>query len=141
MATDSVFYPEEATLSALDTWLASPDGPVIARLYSNNLPYLPTRVLGDYVEAAFMGYAPVGPITWPAATINGQGKAQADSPALDFHFTGGSGTATVFGMYFTDDPPSKLKAVVPFLAPVVLSPSNQDLAKVARLTEVSELNS
>lgn len=139
MATENVYIPQVGARSALDHWTAAGDGPALAHLYVNNLVYLPTRVLADYVEASFVGYAPFGPIPWSAAFTNGGGKAQSDSLNCLWTFTGGSGTADVFGIYLTDAAVTKLLAVVPFLVPVTLKPANPSLARVLSLTDRSEL--
>jgi len=136
---DNVYFPQEGAKAALDAFLASTDGPVYARLYDNAVSFDPTRTLADYNEASFTGYNPVGPITWPAASINGEGKAQADSPALDFTFTGGAGTATVQGLYFTDDANTVLIAVVPLVGAMVLTPAQPTLSRIVAMTDVGEL--
>lgn len=139
MATDNIFIPQTGARAALDDWLAALDGPSSARLYVNNLPYLPTRVLADYVEASFVGYAAVGPIPWSPAFTNMAGKAQSDSLNCVWTFTGGAGTAMVFGIYLTDLAGLKLLAVVPLLVPVTLAPANPSLSRVLSLTDRSEL--
>lgn len=139
MTTDFIHVPQAGALSDLAAWLAAADGPLSASLYTSNTPYLPTRVLSDYTLAAFTGYAPVSPIVWGAPFINGSGKAESDSNVLTWTFTGGSGTATVFGILFTDVGITNLRAVVPFLTPHVFSPSSRTLSFQAQLTEVGEL--
>ena len=139
MPTDNVYIPQEGAIAALDAWVQSADGPVLAHLYDNNPAYIPTRVLADYQEASFVGYAPVGPFAWTMAITNGAGKAQVESPGLNFRFTGGSGTAVVYGLYLTDDPATRLLAVVPFLSPFIFSPANPALNRVVQLTDISEL--
>jgi len=136
---DNVYFPQEGAKAALDAFLASSDGPAYARLYDNAVPFDPTNTLADYNEASFSGYAAVGPITWPAASINGEGKAQADSPALDFTFTAGAGTATVQGLYFTDATNTILIAVVPLVGAVILTPAQPTLSRVVAMTDVGEL--
>lgn len=136
---DNVYIPDEGERSALDTWLASADGPALAHLYVNNPVYQPDRVLGDYTEASFVGYSAVGPIAWPASFTNPDSKAESDSPNLTWTFTGGSGSALVYGIYLTDQAVTKLLAVVPFLFPVVLTPGSPTLTRSIQMTDVSEL--
>lgn len=131
--------PNVGALSALEAWLAAADGPLTAILYSSNTPYLPTRVLADYTEASFVGYAPVSPLVWGPTFINGGGKAESDSQLLVWTFTGGAGTAVVYGVLLTDPGITEIRAVIPFLNPFIFSPSNTGLALVAQLTDVSEL--
>jgi len=138
MATESVRLPNDGALTVLDKFLAGSDGPALAHLYDNNVVYSPLNDLADYNESSFVGYAAVGPISWPAAAINPGGKAESDSGTMVWQFTAGAGTATAFGIYFTDDPPTKLLLVVPFLDPFVFSPGNATLSKALKVTEVSE---
>jgi hypothetical protein len=137
--TDNVYVPKQGALSDLDSWIAGDLGASIVRLYASNTPYTPDRVCGDYTEASFVGYAPVGPLSWPPSFTNGSGKAETDSPAISFTFTGGSGTAIVYGIFVTDPSQTKLLLVIPFASPVTLSPSNTSLERVLQVTEVSEL--
>jgi len=138
MATESVRLPNDGALTVLDKFLAGSDGPALAHLYDNNPVYSPANVLADFNEASFVGYAAVGPIAWPAPSINPGGKAESDSGTIAWTFTAGAGTATAFGIYFTDDPPTKLLLVIPFLDPFIFSPGNPTLSKATKLTEVSE---
>jgi hypothetical protein len=139
VATDNVYIPNDGAIAALAAWLASVVGPATARLYDNNLPYLPTRVLADYNEASFAGYAPIVGVAWGVIFLNIAGKAESDSPALNWTFTAGAGTQPVFGIYFTDNPATKLQAVVPFSTPFVFAPANRNMSKLVQLTDVSEL--
>jgi len=136
---DTVYIPEEGAGARLAAWLASSDGPALAHLYDNNPAYNPQRVLADYQESAFTGYAAVGPLGWGGVSTNPQGKAQGSTSPLLWTFTAGAGTAVVYGMYLTDDPPTVLLAVIPFLDAIVLTPGSPNLVKSVRLTDVSEL--
>lgn len=139
MATDQVYIPEEGARARLVAWLAGSDGPSLAHLFDNNPAYNPQRVLADYQEASFAGYAAVGPIAWGGVSTNPQGKAEGASPPISFTFTGGVGTAVVYGLYLTDDPPTKLLAVIPFLDALILTPGAPTVSKSIKLTDVSEL--
>lgn len=139
MSIDSIFIPEEGARARLAAWLASADGPALAHLYDNNPAYNPQRTLADYQEASFAGYAEVGPVGWGGVSTNPQGKAEGSSPPCLWTFTAGAGTAVVYGIYLTDDPPTTLLAVIPFLEPVILTPGSPNLVKSLRLTDVSEL--
>jgi hypothetical protein len=123
----------------LGEWLLVPSGPAIAHLYDNAIVFDRTQVLADYNESSFVGYAAVGPITWPAPSINLEGKAESDSGALTWTFTAGAGTAVVRGMYFTDDPPTRLLLVVPFDEAVILTPAVPQLVQAVKVTEYGEL--
>jgi len=139
MSVDTVFCPKEGAISALDAELAAADGPLYARLYDNAVPYTPDVVVADFNEASFAGYSAVGPITWPAAATNGSGKAESDSPALTWTFTGGSGTAVIYGIILTDPSATKAIRVIPFVPAVVLTPGSPTISRVVQLTDVSEL--
>jgi len=58
---------------------------------------------------------------------------------LNWNYTAGAGTADVFGIYVTDAAKTKLLAVIPFLSPVTLSPSNNTLTRVIQLTCISQV--
>jgi hypothetical protein len=139
MSTDNVYVPEQGALSDLRGWIAGELGAALVRLYVSNTPYLPTRVPADYTEASFVGYAPQGPLAWPAPVTNGAGKAESDSPVVTFDFAAGAGTAIVYGIFVTDPSATVLLLVVPFQAPVTLSPASPQLQRVLQVTEVSEL--
>lgn len=139
MSDPNVFVPKVGATAALSAWLASVVGPANAHLYSSNTIYNPDRVLADYTEASFPGYAPVLGVAWGVIFINVAGKSESDSPALNWTFTGGSGTAPVFGIYLTDATDTFLQAVIPFSSPFVFSPSQPNLSQVIQLTDVSEL--
>jgi hypothetical protein len=139
MTSDNVYVPEQGALSDLRGWIAGELGAALVRLYVSNTPYLPTRVPADYTEASFTGYAPQGPLAWPAPFTNGAGKAESDSPVVTFNYTAGAGTAIVFGIFVTDPSSTVLLLVVPFQSPITLDPANPVLQRVLQVTEVSEL--
>lgn len=138
MATGEIRVPNDGALSVLGEWLAIPAGPALAHLYDNNVIFDRTKVLADYNEASFVGYSSVGPLSWPAPSINLDGKAESDSGPLAWNFAAGSGTAIVFGIYFTDDPPTKLLLVVPFDTAVTLTPAMPNLTQAVQVTEYGE---
>ncbi|SRR5260370_400675 len=139
MASENVFIPKQGRLSDLRSWIAGELGAALVRAYVNNIVYTADRVPADYTEASFAGYAPVGPLAWPAPAINGSGKAESDSPVCSFTFTAGVGTATVFGLYVTDPASTVLLMVIPFISPVVLTPVSPTLARVIQATMTSEM--
>lgn len=139
MTTDNIFIPKQGRLSDLRSWIAGELGAALVRIYVNNVVYTADRVPSDYVEASFSGYAPAGPLAWGAPFINGADKAETDSPAVNFTYTAGSGTATTFGIYITDPSQTVLLAVIPFVSPFVFSPAQANLSKVIQLTATSEL--
>lgn len=137
--SDPLFIPQTGAIAALSSWLAATDKPATARLYVNNIGYLPTRLLTDYTEAAFVGYAPLGPIAWGAVFTNLGGKAETDSSNLSWTFTGGSGSIPVYGIYLTNPLNTKLLAVIPFLSPAILTPGSPTVSRSLQLTDRSEL--
>lgn len=139
MNPETLFVPKVGALQALAAWIGATLGPVTARLYDNNVVYNADRVLADYNEATFAGYAPVDPIAWGAAFTNADGKAESDSAICLWTFTGGAGSATVFGIYLTDSSNTQLMAVIPFVPAVILTPSASSVARMLQLTDVSEL--
>lgn len=139
MANDNVFVPKQGQLSALKGWIAGELGAAIVRLYTNNVVYTPDRVPADFVEAAFAGYVPQGPLAWPAPFTNASNKAETDSPNLTWTYSLLVGTATVFGIYITNPAKTVLLAVIPFQAPVVLTPVSPNLSRQIAVTDVSEL--
>ena len=139
LATDNVFVPQQGAISDLASWIAGDLGSAAVRLYVNNVVYGPTRVCSDYTEASFSGYSPISSPPWGVPFTNSGGKGETDSPALNFTFTGASGTFPIFGMFVTDPSQTKLLLVVPFVIPFVFSPTNPNLSTVLQVTEVSEL--
>ncbi len=139
MSVDSVYVPQSGAMSDLEAWIAGALGSCKVRLYVSNTPYLPTRIPADYTEASFPGYAPVASPAWGSVFINGGGAAETDSPVLTFTFASSSGTATVFGIYVTDSSGTVLLLVVPFQAPVVLSPGSPDVSRSLQVTAISQL--
>jgi hypothetical protein len=139
MATENIYIPKEGALAALAAWIAATLGPVAARLYANDVAYNPDRTLADYTEASFSGYSAVDPITWGTPFTNGDGKAEVDSAACSWTFTGGSGTAIVYGILLTDSANTVLMAVIPFVPAITLSPGSPTVARTIQLTDVSEL--
>jgi hypothetical protein len=138
MSVDTLFVPKQGALSDLADWIAGDLGSCYVRLYVNNVVYTPDRVCGDYTEASFAGYSPASGFSWGAPFTNLAGKAETDSPALTFTFTGATGTHTAFGIFITDAAQSKLLAVIPFLAPVIFSPGSPTETRMVQVTEVSE---
>jgi hypothetical protein len=136
---DNIFVPQGGAIAALTSWLAATDAPLLAHLYVNNINYVPTRVLADYTEASFVGYAAQGPIGWGPVFTNGVGKAESDSPNLTWTFTGATGTFPVFGIYLTNVTITKLLCVIPFLHPVILTPTAPALTRSLQITDRSEL--
>lgn len=139
MSIDSVMIPKEGSLNDLDAWVAGDLGSGYLRLYDNNHVYSADDTVSDYNEATFTGYAPITPPAFGPAFINGGGKAESDSAAATWTYTAGVGTATIFGLFITDAAGTTLLAVVPFQAPVVLSPGSPTLTRVVQMTAVSEL--
>lgn len=139
VSADSLFLPNQGGISDLSNWIAGDLGSAFARLYTNNLVYLPTRVPADFTEAAFAGYSPQGALAWSPPFLNGMGKIETDSRVITFNFTAGSGTQPVFGLYVTDLLKTKLLLVMPFLMPFIFSPANNSLTRVIQLTQMSQL--
>jgi hypothetical protein len=139
MADDTIRVPKQGALSDLRGWIAGQLGPGVARLYSSNTMYTPDRVPADYIEASFVGYSAIAALNWTVPSTNSDGKGETDSKALTWTFTGGSGTATVYGIYVTDPALGVLLLVIPFLTAVNLTPASPSLSKVIKLTAVSEL--
>jgi len=139
MASENIQIPQEGQLSDLAAWIAGDLGSAYARLYISNTPFLPTRVCTDYTEASFTGYAPANPLAFGTPFVNGAQVGETDSGALNWNYTAGAGTADVFGIYVTDAAKTKLLAVIPFLSPVTLSPSNNTLTRVIQLTCISQV--
>jgi len=139
LSTDNVYVPQQGALNDLENWIAGDLGSCRVRLYISNTPFLPTRVVADYTEASFTGYAPIVGPAWGAPFVNGGGQAETDTPTLTWHYTAGSGTATVFGVFVTDSSGAKLLLVVPFQNPEVLSPAINSLNRVLQVTCISQL--
>jgi len=139
MTVQNIYVPQQGALSDLAGWIAGDLGIAYARLYVSNTPYIPTRVCADYTEAAFAGYAPAFPLAWGIPFTNGLGKAEADSAALVWSYTGPIGTHTAYGIYLTNAAKNKLLMVVPFLSLFMFSPTVTTLTYVVQVTEVSEL--
>ena len=139
MTVDNVYIPQQGSLSDLRNWIAGELGSCLVKLYVSNTPYLATNVPGDYTEASFAGYAPIVSPAWPAPFINGSGAAESDSPVLTWTYTAGAGTVTVFGVFITDSTGTELLAVVPFQAPIVLSPASPSLVRSIQLAMISML--
>jgi hypothetical protein len=139
MSSDVVRYPQVGTKSELAGWIAGDLGSCKVKLYSSNTPYLPTRVVGDYTEATFVGYAQISSPAWGTPFTNGAGQAETDSPVLNWTFTGSSGTAQVFGIYITDSAETKLLVVVPFLNPVTLTPTDTVLSRTVAIQAIDSL--
>jgi hypothetical protein len=138
-AEPNVFIPDEGAKNDLDNWVAGDLGSCAVRLYDNNHVFGVTDTVSDYNESSFVGYAPAMSPAWGPPFINGDGKAETDSPGLTWTFTSGSGTAVVYGIYITDSAGTKLLAVIPLLSPVTLSPAQPSLTYVVQITAVSEL--
>lgn len=139
MTTDVVRYPQEGSLSELAGWIAGDLGTCKVKLYSSNTPYVATRVVGDYTEAAFVGYSQISSPAWGTPFVNGSGQAETDSPVLNWSYTGSSGTAQVFGIYLTDSSEAKLLAVVPFVSPVTLTPTDTLLSRTVAIQVIDSL--
>lgn len=137
MSTDNVRIPDQGAESDLASWVAGDLGSAVARLYVSNVTYNKTRVPADYTEASWPGYAPI-PLVFGAVFINANGEAEIDSQALAWTFGGVSGTYDNFGIYVTDSGMSKLLAVVPFLSPQTVSPSQTSVTGVLQITAVSK---
>lgn len=139
MTTQNVYIPQQGDLSDLAGWLAGDLGTAYARLYDTSHVFSPADTPASYHEASFVGYSPVTAMGWGVPFINMAGKAEVDSSALVWAFTGGLGTAPVYGIFVTDPSNTKLLLVAPFLAPIILTPTQPNLSQVLQVTAVSEL--
>ena len=110
-----------------------------ARLYVSDTAWDPANTCADYVEASFVGYAPIDPIFWQPPFINANGAAETDSQVLTWFFLAGVGGATVYGVYVTDPLQTKLLLVLPFVSGYRLTPATNTLSIVIQLAEISEL--
>lgn len=108
------------------------------RLWDNNFVPNKSSVLADFNESSFVGYSPISPAGFAAAFLNGDGKAETDSAALVWTFTGGSGTALVYGWMILDPGAAQVLAFQKFLNPVTLSPGSPNLSRVIQIGAVSE---
>lgn len=69
------------------------------RLFKNNVTPDNTKVIGDFTEATFSGYAAISLTGWSAAAVTAH-VAQSDPTAGTFTIT--SGTQAIYGWYVTD---------------------------------------
>lgn len=139
MSVDSLFLPNQGALSDLASWIAGDLGPAVARLYTNNIVYLPTRVPADFTEAAFAGYVPQASLAWTPPYLNMSSKAETDSRPITFVYSSGSGTVATFGLIVTDVGKTKLLLAMPFQTPFIFSPTQNSLTRVIQVTEMSQL--
>lgn len=139
MTTQNLYVPQQGQLSDLAGWIAGDLGGARARLYVSNTPYLSTRVITDYTEASFPGYAPAGPFAWSAPFINGTNQAETDASPATWALSASSGVYVVFGILVVDSPGTKLLSVVPFVNPFNFTPTTPSLTYVLQMTETSKL--
>lgn len=77
------------------------------RLYTNDPVDSPERVRGDFVQATFGGYVPIGTPKWSPAWLRG-GRAFAVADPVIFRWNGGDVGDPVRGYYVTDGPDGPL---------------------------------
>lgn len=135
----SIYIPQDGQLSDLEGWIAGELGSAEIWLYDTYHAPSPADVPADFNEASFVGYSRLGPVSWGAPFTNGDGKAETDSPVLSWAFTGGSGTADVFGLLVVNAGGTRVLLNMPFLTPVTLSPGSPNLNRIIQLAMVSEL--
>lgn len=107
-------------------------------LWDNNFNPTKDSVLADFTEASFVGYSRFAPPGFAAPFINGDGKAETDSAVLLWTFTGGTGTAVVYGWLIIDQADAKALAFQKFLEPVILTPGSPNLSRVIQIGAISE---
>lgn len=139
MSDDIVRFPHEGDLSELEAWIAGELGTCYARLFDSYVPWDPGNTVADYNEATFTGYAPINGISWGSPFINGDGKAETDSPSLTWTFTAGAGSTDVYGWMLTDSTGTKLLAVCQFVNIVTLTPGQPNLSRVIQVCVVGEV--
>jgi hypothetical protein len=69
-------------------------------LYSNDVSWSPSNVVGDYTEVSWSGYAAIALTSWGSPFTNGSGQAEVDEVIRNFLVAGG-GSYVVQGYYLT----------------------------------------
>jgi hypothetical protein len=106
-----------------NTWLNVSNANI--RLFSNNFTPDPSKVLADFTEATYTGYAAQVLTTAFASSFKViDGKYQSDSATFTFTCTSGS-SQTIYGWYITVNPSGtttvRLSGLFP--APITMAPS------------------
>jgi hypothetical protein len=125
-------FPNNGVQSCFDAWLLNGLNIAAIRLYANNPVYTPAIAPSAYVEAAFPGYIPILTPPWNGPYLNDEGVFQIDSGPCLWQFRSNASSATVEGIYVTDLVKSQLFMVVPFLAPVTLTPTERNLIQTVK---------
>lgn len=139
----TVVWVNDGDLLAMElirAFLNNGSNDVFIRLWDNNFVPEHDSVFADFTEAGFPGYAPIAP-TFAPAFLNPDMKAEIDSNVLTWVYTGGVGTATVYGWYMSYGPSGSevLVAWRKYFNPLILTPTSTTDSRTAQLTAVSEL--
>ena len=136
----SAIVTQMATLLSADaTTLAPAAGGLKVHLAMANFVPSPTRVIGDFTEATFTGYAallsPVGACQIFTDASTGLVTIQLKEPANGWHWQTTAATGlpmTIYGYYVSDNASATLYGSALLAAPITLTASAQgiDVAQV-----------
>lgn len=97
-------FVDEGLLVELDNAIMGYDTQLKVGLYTDTITIDNATVIGDLTGATYPGYArfDLDTVTWPAASIAGDGSATVNGPLLSFPYSGGPGGGeTITGIYVT----------------------------------------
>lgn len=94
--------PNVGRIFELDTLIGTIGPNLELRLFKSNTTPTTSSVYADFTEADFSGYAQQPPVFGTPATIDGNGNAKSDAPALTYTHNGGATANNVYGYYVVD---------------------------------------
>ncbi len=101
-------------------------------LFISNTTPTPSTVVGAFTECTDGGYAPVTPIGFTAAILNGSNLGEMSAPAISWVFDYTAGPQTVYGYYLTDNADGLLVYSERFATPFPITAAGQVLGVVPR---------
>lgn len=142
---DTIYQNDDALSRCLDSVTgksASPIGGGTLRLFTAPTTVSQTRVIGDFTEATFPGYAGVAltPATWAAAADSAHVASSLYGATVTFTRSSTGAAQTVYGWYLTDAGNTKLYACALFASGPYTVTNNGDAISVVPTLTYQSLN-
>lgn len=140
---DTIYENDDSLSRTLDSTTgksASPIGGGTLRLFTAPTTVSQARVIGDFTEATFAGYAAVAlaTATWAAAAVSAHVASSLYGATVTFTRNATGAAQTIYGWYLTDAGNTKLYACALFGAgPYTVTNNGDAISVVPTLTHQS----
>ncbi len=140
---DTIFLNDDGVKRALDLKTGKSSAPIggqVLRLFTAPTTVSQTRVIGDFTEATFAGYAGAAltTTTWATATLNGHVAESTYGANVTFTRSTTGAPQSIYGWYITDPAKVWLFACALFASgPFTVTNSGDSITVVPTLTDQS----